>query len=363
MRVTLLLLIFSLRTAVFSQVNCTVIFSAPTTDVTVKNATVCNATDGSFKIRTNKLTGNPPYTFLVNGQPLSSDSLSNLSPGVYVLNAVDANGCIDSMNVSVMDASNITFINQTVSPAPIICNSTNGTIIAANPNPASAGPFAFSLNNGPQQSSNLFTGLASGSYLVTIFYGPGKTCKLEINNVYVKNIVTSGGGCNAGEDATIFEGESAFIGGFGEGNISWTPDEFMSDPFSASTYATPPIGINTFQMTAYNPATCTKCTDEVVITVIPELQIPNTFTPNGDNTNDVWEIGNLDRFDNCEIWIYTRWGERVFHQKGYEKGEEWNGTNHGLPLPAATYYYVIDIKKKDTESKPKRYAGAINIVK
>ncbi len=364
MRISFLFFSLFFACAAYAQTICTSIFSAATSDVTVKNGSNCNASDGKIKINIPKLKGNPPYTFIVNGQTISSDSLSNLSPGVYVVKAIDSNGCSDSLKVSVLDAANITFINAAFSNGDINCNSLNGSITVIAPNPASAGtPYQYSLNNGPIQNSNVFSGLASGKYLVNIFYGPGSTCKLSINDVYISNIITSSTDCSAGDDATIFEGESAFLSGFGEGVISWTNDEYLTDPSLSSTFATPPIGINNFQMTSYNSSTCTSCTDNVVVTVIPELQIPNTFTPNGDNTNDIWEIGNLERFDDCELWIYTRWGERVFHQNGYEKGEEWNGTNNGLTLPAATYYYVIDIKRKSTESKPKRYAGAINIIK
>ena len=345
-----------------TQVSCVPLFSAPTTDVTKTNASSCNASDGKFKINTNKLQGNAPYRFTVNGQSIASDSLSNLSPGTYTIIAVDASGCTDSMKVSILD-NNATFANNTFSPNKIDCNTFTGQIIVGDLQPASLGPFTYSLNNGPSQVSNQFNGLASGKYSVTIFYGPGGTCKFVNDNVYVSNKVTAGSGCFAGDDITIFEGESAFVNGFAQGVVSWIPNNYLTDPSSASPYASPPIGINTLTMTSYESSSCTSCTDDIVITVIPELDIPNTFTPNGDNINDVWVIGNLSRFDDCEIWIYTRWGERVFHQKGYESGEEWNGTNHGLPLPAATYYYVIDIKRKNTASEAKKYAGAINIVK
>ncbi|HQW54415.1 MAG TPA: gliding motility-associated C-terminal domain-containing protein, partial [Acinetobacter sp.] len=355
------MLLFNVST--YGQTNCVPIFSAPTTDVTRTNASLCNANDGKFRINTNKLKGTAPYKYTVNGQSLNSDSLENLATGVYTVVAVDALGCRDSIKVSILDGNGMTFANNTFSPAAIDCNTFTGQIITGDLQPASLGPFTYSLNNGPAQVSNVFNGLASGKYSVTIFYGPGGSCKFVNDNVYVSNKVTSASGCSAGDDITIFEGESAFINGFGDGVISWSPTAFLSDPTSASPFASPPIGINTFTMTSYNSSSCTSCTDEVDITVIPELDIPNTFTPNGDDVNDVWVIGGLERFDECEMWIYTRWGQRVFHQNGYEKGEEWNGTNQGLPLPAATYYYVLDIKRKDTASQPKKYAGAINIVK
>lgn len=73
--------------------------------------------------------------------------------------------------------------------------------------------------------------------------------------------------------------------------------------------------------------------------------IPNAFTPNGDNVHDKWEIKNIGLFPEVSIKVYDRWGRLVFSvEKGYENN--WDGTSSkGKPLPMDTYYYIIDLKQ------------------
>ncbi|MEO6851970.1 MAG: gliding motility-associated C-terminal domain-containing protein, partial [Mucilaginibacter sp.] len=72
------------------------------------------------------------------------------------------------------------------------------------------------------------------------------------------------------------------------------------------------------------------------------IVIPNTFTPNGDNINDVWNISELIYFPNCLVSIYTRYGGLVYQSKGYS--QPWDGTSNGKTLPVGTYYYIINLQ-------------------
>ena len=87
---------------------------------------------------------------------------------------------------------------------------------------------------------------------------------------------------------------------------------------------------------------CGVSSDEVIVKVFDKLQIPNVFTPNGDGINDKWEIDLLDSYTECRVDIFNRYGQIVFHSIGYEK--PWNGTYKNKPVPAGTYYYIIDTK-------------------
>jgi len=72
----------------------------------------------------------------------------------------------------------------------------------------------------------------------------------------------------------------------------------------------------------------------VVIDVMAPLncEIPNVFTPNGDNMNDTFEIpclGNNEYAENSLI-IFNRWGDQVYEQRGY--ANSWRGTYNGRDL-------------------------------
>jgi gliding motility-associated-like protein len=69
--------------------------------------------------------------------------------------------------------------------------------------------------------------------------------------------------------------------------------------------------------------------------------IVNTFTPNGDGTNDTWVIKNIEYYPQCSVNVFNRWGVNVFSSIGYS--EQWNGRSAGNPVPAGAYYYVINL--------------------
>jgi gliding motility-associated-like protein len=87
--------------------------------------------------------------------------------------------------------------------------------------------------------------------------------------------------------------------------------------------------------------------------------VPNQFiSPNNDGKNDVWTILNLELYPENSVTIYNRWGNVVYEASPYKN--DWNGTfkgNAAEPLPAATYFYVIDTDKKSQEP----YTGYIEI--
>jgi gliding motility-associated-like protein len=86
----------------------------------------------------------------------------------------------------------------------------------------------------------------------------------------------------------------------------------------------------------YNPGILT------ITPILSVLNIPNTFTPNGDGINDTWVIKDLEYYQKATMNIFNRWGQKVFTSVGYPI--PWDGTYQGKALPAGTYYYMIDPK-------------------
>ena len=86
------------------------------------------------------------------------------------------------------------------------------------------------------------------------------------------------------------------------------------------------------------------------------ISIPNTFTPNGDGVNDLWDINALGAYPGCTISIFSRNGALVYNSINYPKA--WDGTYNGQKLPVGTYYYVIDLK-----NGKKPLAGSVTILR
>lgn len=91
-----------------------------------------------------------------------------------------------------------------------------------------------------------------------------------------------------------------------------------------------------------------------------DLELFNTFTPNFDDQNDYWLIGEIqqERFAENSVTIFNRWGMEVRKFTNYDNvNVVWDGTDaSGNELPQGVYYYLLEIG-----SEP--YTGFINLLK
>jgi gliding motility-associated-like protein len=79
----------------------------------------------------------------------------------------------------------------------------------------------------------------------------------------------------------------------------------------------------------------------VFIPIIPE----DHFTPNGDGVKDLWEIENIEQYDDYVIRIYDRFGKLLVEYEDQYPG--WDGTYNGVDMPSTDYWYVIDLEFMD----------------
>lgn len=81
--------------------------------------------------------------------------------------------------------------------------------------------------------------------------------------------------------------------------------------------------------------------DSTVTTTIKTLLIPNTLSPNGDGTNDIFMTG-------YKVRIYNRNGIMM-----YEGNNGWNGTHNGKRVENDTYFYELSLP--GTSNKKRGY--------
>lgn len=86
------------------------------------------------------------------------------------------------------------------------------------------------------------------------------------------------------------------------------------------------------------------------------LFIPNIYTPNGDGTNDAFEIRGLELFAQNDLVIVNRWGNEVYKAKGYQNNWTGEGLNEG------TYFYVLRVKEA-TDSEWQVFKGFITLIR
>jgi gliding motility-associated-like protein len=118
----------------------------------------------------------------------------------------------------------------------------------------------------------------------------------------------------------------------------WSPNVDINDVTAKNPVITGDID-RTYTLTVTDSRGCVS-TDTAFIKVQPEININNTFTPNGDGINDVWNITGLIAYVDATVDIFDRYGQKVFHSLGYPT--PWDGTLNGKSLPFGVYYYVIN---------------------
>lgn len=93
-------------------------------------------------------------------------------------------------------------------------------------------------------------------------------------------------------------------------------------------------------LTAMNEQHCDDDTCQVV-TVIPRIYtgIPNAFSPNNDQLNDILYVEGRAGISVMDLRIYNRWGELVFETTNPQSG--WDGTYKGIQQEIDSYAYIF----------------------
>jgi gliding motility-associated-like protein len=107
------------------------------------------------------------------------------------------------------------------------------------------------------------------------------------------------------------------------------------------------------------------CIDSIYkVIVIDEdvaVYIPNTFTPNDDNINDVFNIKGLGlKSEGYFMQIFDRWGTLVYSTKDINKG--WDGTVKGQKAEDGVYIYSVKVIGDNGVGK-KEFKGHVTLLK
>jgi gliding motility-associated-like protein len=264
------------------------------------------------------------------------------------------NPAIKTYSIKYVAYSGITCVSEldtvvTLKASPVVVFDTIG--------PVCAGAGAFTLTQAKETGGLDGTGVYSGSGVASAgLFNPGQAA-LGTDSIYYT--FTAGNGCrasvgqtvkvyeqptaDAGPDMHLLQGGSVTINATAGGDslyYVWAPDMYLSDNTVLTPTASPPVDV-TYTLTVTASDGC-SAEDSMHISLVKTPLVPNAFSPNGDGINDTWVINYLNSYHNLTVQVFNRYGQVVFFSNGYSNA--WDGTSNGKPLPAGTYYYIIDRK-------------------
>ncbi|HEY0750519.1 MAG TPA: PKD domain-containing protein, partial [Chitinophagaceae bacterium] len=179
-----------------------------------------------------------------------------------------------------------------------------------------------------------------GTFTVKLEATNAQGCKAEFSKDIVVNLQPV---VDAGRSFVVPQGTTVqFEPSVNDTTLSflWTPSADFADPTKLRQILT----VNkdeTYTLSVTGQGGCVA-SDFMTVKVQKPIEIPNSFSPNGDGIFDTWIIKNINDYQGASVEVYNRYGQQVFYSVGYNR--PWDGTMSGKPVPFGTYYYVVKLK-------------------
>ncbi|MEM0931622.1 MAG: T9SS type B sorting domain-containing protein, partial [Bacteroidota bacterium] len=299
---------------------------------------VCfESADGSFELDISG--GTAPYFTSLNSN-VDADFVQdqilfqNLAAGTQVVFVRDAQGCETNVFVEINPGVNLEAAVTPIYSCNGILPDNRLDIVFEDVTVAPDVLYAIdSTDPLDMQLTSDFTNILPGDHFLTIAHANGcintidfsieafESLTLVLENTNVNEITaTASGGL---EEYTFF---------FGDVN-NGTDNTFIINR------------TDTYPVTVIDQNGC-EVTLEIFMEFI-DIEIPNFFTPDGDNLNDEWIPDNLEAFPNVLMVIFDRYG-RELHRMGYgDPG--WTGIYNNSELPTGDYWYLIKLQGENDD--------------
>ncbi len=303
--------------------------------INIKNPDCYTFCDGEAEITVGG--GTPPYTInWSNGN--TTAFVNNLCDGLYYVTITDTNMCSITDSVSMLEPTPLVLLlSSTNVPCVDVCN---GVAIAEVS--GSTPPYNYIWSDG--QTTTSASNLCAGLYNITVSdindCNISDTITVNDSTIFPPNIVTY-----ADKD-TIFRSQSValYTSQLYNFTYAWQPSGSLNNSHIYNPIATP-TQTTTYYVNIMDQYGCVY-TDSVTIYVMDvicdesNIFIPNAFSPNNDNMNDILFVrGRV--IDELYLTIYNRWGEMVFETRNIAEG--WNGFYKSKISEPGVYVYYLEV--------------------
>jgi len=269
-----------------------------------------------------------------NGDTGTTITVTPAGVETYSVTCVDANGCEGVTEITLTPSSK----DVEITGPATLCEGEDGIMSVVNPDPNCT--YEWSTGD----TGDTATAMGPGTYDVTAtdpVTGCTGVATLTIGDGF-------GGDLTANADPDVISAGQTSTLCVDNPQAGWTYE--WTDPDGNVIGTTECIDVNPNETTTYtvcvtNADGCVKCTTVTVTVEVPTCtldpgDIPNMFTPNGDGSNDCYQIENFSGYSFAKLMIYDRWGEQVFMTMNPDT-ECWDGTFNGELLNPDVYGYHL----------------------
>lgn len=266
------------------------------------------------------------------------------TPTTYTvtLMMIDLTSCNDtSIYTQVIDFSN-SLVNAAFDMPDTVCMPAIVNFIDQSTN-ASAWSWDFGDSQTSNQTNPTNTYLAPGTYTVTFIASNPVTCNLhdtlsKVITVFSSPVADFTWSPNPPEPnrpnsfKNLSTGATKYLWDFGDGTTSTQKDEVHVYEKSG-TYN---VCLTTTNQYGCRDTACKSVRGEV----IPLVDVPTGFSPNGDGFNDVVYVKGYG-ISKMTFRIFNRWGEKIFESTDKSKG--WDGRYKGVIQEMEVYQYTLSV--------------------
>jgi gliding motility-associated-like protein len=270
------------------------------------------------------------------------------------INSTTTGPCVQSVNSLTIYISDFLPISVNAGPDTSLCSSSPITIT-----PIVTGgvePYTYIWSTGAQTSSITVSPTVTTSYVVAVSDPCGSPTGFDTVTVFLPSSLPLT--TVPTPDLDLCSGDPAFIAvtasnGSLPYSYLWTTiagPTVLPNPTGNSNSFTPSSG-GTFVVVTRDG--CNAFRVDTINILLSECDVipPNVFTPNGDGTNDNLVFFGLENFPGTALYVYNRWGNKVYENADYHN--DWNGSG----VSDGTYYYIL--MKSDGTSM----TGFITVIK
>ena len=161
------------------------------------------------------------------------------------------------------------------------------------------------------------------------------------------------------------EGTQLYVSPNSGFTYQWIPQFYLNNPTIWNPYSTPPPpSTTTYTVVLTEDASGCQFTRTITLYAFevncgePDVFIPNAFTPNNDNENDILYVRGKN-VEKMVLKIYDRWGELVFETDKQNIG--WDGTFKGALVDPAVFVYYLEITCVDGQEYFKK--GNVTVIR